>query len=90
MSNRKATKAGERICIDTTGPYPANLCGTQYWMCGLYDYTDMSWLHFEKRKSEMDKYVSNLFGIFKCKGIKVEYLHCDNSVEHISKLIILC
>ena len=36
------------------------------------------------------KCVSDLLGIFKGKGIKVEYLHCDNSGEHISKLIILC
>ena len=50
----------------------------------------MSWLHSEKRKSEMVKFVSNLLGILKGKGIKVEYLRCDNAGEHMSKLRTLC
>ena len=54
-------------------------------MCDLYDFTDISWLHFAKRKSEMVKYVSNLLGILKGKGIKVKYLRFDNAGEHMSK-----
>ena len=54
---RKATKSIERICIDTAGPYPANPCGTRYWMCALDDFVYMYWLHFTKIKSEMVKFV---------------------------------
>ena len=32
---RKSAKAGECVCIDTTGSYPENLGGTGYWMCAL-------------------------------------------------------
>ena len=36
------------------------------------------------------KFVSDLFEILRGKGIKAEYLRCDNTDEHISKLINLC
>ena len=59
-------------------------------MCDLYAFTDISWLHFAKRKSEMAKFVSNLLGILKGKGIKVEYIRCENSGKHMSKISKLC
>ena len=55
-------------------------------MCYLDDFKYMSWLHIAKRKSEMVKLVSNLLGILKDKGIKVEYLRCNNADENMSKL----
>jgi hypothetical protein len=50
----------------------------------------MSCLHFAKSKNEMCKFVINLIEGFKGKGIKVEYIRCDNAGEHISKLKNLC
>ena len=38
----------------------------------------------------MVKFVSDLIVILKGKGTKVEYLHCDNKGEHMSKLRTLC
>ena len=89
-STRFATKRGERICIDTTGPYPKNGKGTKYWMCALDDYSDMCWLHFAKNKSEMTKFIGKLIEEFKGKGIKVDYIRCDNAGEHMQKLKDLC
>ena len=59
-------------------------------MCALDDFTYMSWLHFAKINSDMVKFVSHLLGILKGKGLKVEYLRCDNEGEHMSKLRTLC
>lgn len=89
-SSRVATRKGERICIDTTGPYPKNGKGTRYWMCALDDYSDMCWLHFAKSKNEMTKFVAMLIEQFKGKGIKIEYIRCDNAGEHMQKLKDLC
>ena len=66
----KANKSGELVCVDTTGPCPANTGGTRYWMCALDDVTGISWLHFSKINSETVKFVSNLLGNLKVKGIK--------------------
>ena len=64
VSKINSTKSGERICLDATCPYLTNPGGTRYFMCDLYDFTDISWLYFMKRKSEMVKFVSNLLGFF--------------------------
>ena len=50
----------------------------------------MYWLHFAKRKSDMVKFMSDLLRILKGKGIKVEYLRCDNTGKNMSKSITLC
>ena len=42
VSKRKATKTGKHVCIDTTGPYSTNPGATLYWVCAVYDFTDMS------------------------------------------------
>ena len=90
MIKINATKSVELVCIETTVPYPADSGGTQYWMCVLYDFTYISWLHSAKRNSEMVNFVSNLIGVFKVKGIKVEYIRCENAGENMSKLRNLC
>ena len=48
-------------------------------MYDLDEFTDMYWLHFAKRKSEMVKFVSDLLGILKGKAFKFEYIHCYNA-----------
>ena len=89
-SKINATKKEERVYIDTTGPYPANIGGTHYLMCALNDFTDVSWLNFAKRNSEMVKFVTNLLQTLKGKGIKVEYIRFGNAGENMSKLRTLC
>ena len=86
----KANKSADRVCIDTTGTYAKNTCGTHYWMCALYEFTDMYWLQFAKIKSEMVKFVTNLLGILKVKGTKFEYIRYENAGEHMSKSRTLC
>ena len=55
-------------------------------MCDLDDFKYMSWLHLVKIKSKMVKFVSNLLGFLKGKGINVEYISFDNADEYMSKL----
>ena len=59
-------------------------------MYALDYFTYISRLHFAKRTSEMVKFMSNLLGFLKGKGINVEYIRCDNAGEHMSKLRTLC
>ena len=54
-------------------------------MCVVDNFTDMSWLHFLKRKSDMVKFRSNLLGLLKGKGINFEHLRFDNEDKHMSK-----
>ena len=67
MINRRENKTRERVFIDTAGPHPKNTGEICYYMCDLYYFMDMSWLHFEKIKSERITFVSNLLGVLKGK-----------------------
>ena len=58
VTNRKATKSGEHVCIDNKRTHPENPGKKHYWMCALDDFTNIDWLQFSKRKSEMIKFVS--------------------------------
>ena len=58
LGKRKATKSGEHVCIDNKRTHPENPGKKHYWMCALDDFTNIDWLQFSKRKSEMIKFVS--------------------------------
>ena len=90
MSKRKSTKSGEHVCIPKIGQYPVHPGGTCYLICHLYGFTDMSWLYFAKIKSDMVKFVPDLLGFLKRKGVKVKYICCVNAGEHMSKLRTSC
>ena len=38
-SNVRATKAGERLLIDISGPYPRSMGGSKYWFKVVDDYS---------------------------------------------------
>ena len=89
-TTEKATVKGQRLFIDTTGPYPASRGGMRYWMCAVDDLTDMTWTYFATSKSKMTEFVSELVTIIKGQGNKVKYIRCDNAGEHQTKLKELC
>ena len=64
----KATKRGERIFIDATGPLPKTRGGMKYWFAAVDDYTDKTWVYFAKKKSEMVNFVGDL--VVEFKGLK--------------------
>ena len=82
----KATKKGQRLFIDTIGPYPASRGGMKYWACAVDDFTDMTWTNFTRSKSKMTEFVSSLVTEINGKGLKVEYIRCDNAGEHMKSL----
>ena len=89
--NVKGTKKGERNFIDATGPFPETLGGkNKYYMVAVDDFTDMTWVHFAKKKSEMVKVVKTLITLLKGKNIDIGYIRCDNAGEHQENLKALC
>ena len=89
-TNKAATKKGERLFIDTTGPYPKSRGGMKYWMCAVDDFTDKTWTHFATSKNQMMTFVRDLITMMKGLDLKVKYIRCDNAGEHQSKLQNFC
>ena len=87
---RAATKNGERIFIDTTGPYPKSRGGMKYWMCAVDDYSDKSWTYFAPSKNHMITFVKDLVTTIQGLDLKVKFIRCDNAGEHQSKLQQFC
>ena len=85
-----AQRNGERLFIDTTGPYPKSRGGMKYWMCAVDDRSDKTWTYFSTTKKNMVKFVTELITTINGLDYKVRYIRCDNAGEHQSALQEIC
>ena len=90
VTQTKATKIGERLYLDTSGPFPPSLKGSKYWGKICDQYTGKTWDSFLKQKSMIPTMVEDLIINLKAKGHTVSYLRCDNAGEHQEKLQKIC
>ena len=90
VTNTIAEKIGERLFVDTSGPYPETSAGNKYWICVVDDKTRKSWSEFRRTKSEIVKIVEKKIEDLKNMGHTVKYLRCDNAGEHQSKMTEMC
>jgi hypothetical protein len=56
----KATKCGERLFIDISGPYTKSITGSEYWLLVVDDSSKKKWSCFLKKKSEIGKQLAPL------------------------------
>ena len=88
--SKLAMNNGERIFIDTTGPYPKSRGGMRYWMCAVDDKSDKTWTYFTTAKKHMIKFVKKIVILINGKELKVKFIRCDNAGEHQNELIEYC
>ena len=80
--SKLAENNGERIFIDTTGPFPKSRGGMKYFMCAVDDKSDKTWTYFAPSKNHMIKFVKELVVLINGLGLVVKYIRCDNAGEH--------
>ncbi len=78
-SEVKATRAGERLFMDTSSIKAKSFGGSKFWLLVVDDYTDMCWCFLLKNKSEMCNKMLELVKDLKSKNRKVNYIRCDNA-----------
>ena len=61
MSLTQATRPGERIFMDTSGPFTTTLSGNFYWNKICDQYSKFSWDQFLKAKSEVPERMEEFF-----------------------------
>ena len=81
-SNVRATKAGERLFIDTSGPCPRSIEGSLYWFKVVDDYSRKNWNSLMKNKSKVQYHLKSLVESLKNKEKQVNYIRYDNAGEH--------
>jgi hypothetical protein len=86
ISTSKATKPGERICIDISGPYTPSIIGSIYWGNMVDENTNKTWNAYMKKKSEFPAAVLALCDKLKADGKEIKFIRCDNAGENMTKL----
>ncbi len=85
-----ATKPGERLYLDTTGPFTPTLNGYRYWIQVVDDFTRHGFCEFNKNKTGMGTFIRAFIGKLKAMGMTPKYLRCDNAGEHLRDMMSLC
>ena len=90
VSSLKALLPGERLFVDTSGPYKRSIIGSTYWILVVDQFSGKSWSFFVKKKSFIGKIMDNLLA--KLIGAKyvVKFLRCDNAGENLENLMSVC
>ena len=81
-----ADKPGERLYMDTSGPYSETVMGSRYWFKFVDDKTRKSWDFYGARKNVITKFLKDILDKLKTSIKPVKYLRCDNAGEHMSEL----
>ena len=89
-TNVRATKPGERLFVDTSGPYPESLSGNRYWIQIVDDFSRKGWSKFRKSKVDLPKVVEEHVRYLRTCNYPVKFLRCDNAGEHQEKLRAVC
>ena len=78
----RAKIPGERLFVDTAGPYSKAINGTRYWVQVVDDHTRMGFCYFLKSKDQIGGGLEILLAKFKVYNYKTKYLRCDNAGEN--------
>ena len=89
-TEHKATKIGERLYLDTSGPFAPSMRGSRYWGKICDQFSGKTWDRFLTNKSLIPDMVETILTQLKGQGITVKYLRCDNAGEHQEPLQRIC
>jgi len=81
-TNKKATRIGERLFIDTSGPFPEGINSSKYIFGAVDDFSGKMLYAFGSSKNKMVDFVSFSFDHFKGIEKPVMYVRLDNAGEH--------
>ena len=86
----RVSKPGERVFVDTTGPFPESLIRNRYCISVVDNYSHYSWSFFTKIKSQLPNEMEEFFKKMTARGAPLKYIRCDNSGEQQSKFQNAC
>ncbi len=82
-TNVKATKFGERLFIDTSGPFTETPGGSKYQFQVVDDFTRAGFIGFGKKKSDIGDWFNKKVLVPICgAGYEIKYMRADNAGEN--------
>ena len=86
----RAGRKGERIFMDTSGPFRRSIHGHKYWFKLVDDFSRKNWNFFLKKKKEVPEKLDAFLTQMKLQQLKIDRIRCDNAGEHQSELKRVC
>ena len=83
-TNIQATKPGERLFVDTTGPFPNVTPKYKYLFGAVDDYSGKLFMMFGQSKKNLIKFVEQAFKRFEGEKKNVKYLRMDGGGENVA------
>ena len=77
-----ANRPGERMYVDTSGPFPRTLGGSHYCVKFCDQFSGMSWNIFVKDRSMVPQAIETKILQLLGRGFRVKHLRFDNAGEH--------
>jgi Integrase core domain. len=90
VSMVKSETPGERLCVDTTGPFPPAMSREQCVVVVVDEATGYSRSRFSTTKREVAEMVKSTINNVEQAGRTTVYLRCDNAGENVSFLSPVC
>ena len=90
ITENKSERPGERLFIDTSGPFSKTIKGNRYWIKIVDDYSRYSWSRFVKKKSELPDKVISVMKTILALGYKIKKIRMDNAGENTGTLVKYC
>ena len=82
MTHKVATKAGERMFVEISGPFAATTKGSQYHVGIVDDFSRASWSYFIGSKKQIGKAFQSHVREMTTPGNKIKIIRCDNVGEN--------
>ena len=90
-TNVKAEKPGERLYVDTSGPFSKTWDGKRYMRMAVDDFSRVGIVDLSWKKDKMDEWFEKDIVIpFKNNGHTVKYLRADGAGENVGPLRRVC
>ena len=81
-TNKRSKRPGQRLFINTAGPYHETLSGTRYWTQVVDDYSSFGRVYFHHQKSKIVDRLKSVVSECKGKGMNVQFIRADNAGEN--------
>ena len=75
-TNERSKVPGDRLFMDTSGPYSRSLGGNYYWLKIVDDASRKNWNYFMKNKNQVTEKLKQHLNLMKYKRIKINRLRC--------------
>jgi Reverse transcriptase (RNA-dependent DNA polymerase) len=85
-----ATKPGERMFLDITGPFAPAMGGYTYWVMATDDYSRYRTSGFLLKKNAIDAFLTKVLKDMKLFDLKCKYIRCDNAGENRKQVQRVC